>query len=256
MMNNVLSKTLAFFDSEAKEKLRQKHAFLQVRIVRDELSALTRKSDNLAQRYYSMKDRADPAMLDQLDMYEADISNLERKLKELQNMEVARREEVIESRACLDRELEEVDKESSSTTISSGVVLVPPVAGLVFKTPPLQHQTSTSPLTTVSTNKLLPAGQQCEEEGKAMSSSTTTATTCIECGILPTIHKCRRCKRLVCDLCCVSKRGLEMIWWCADCFDLESLTTQNQIRSGTYNSDDEQDDEDDDDLICIVRRKL
>jgi hypothetical protein len=32
-----------------------------------------------------------------------------------------------------------------------------------------------------------------------------------------------------------------MIWWCGNCFESESLTTQNLIRSGMYYSDDDDD---------------
>ena len=63
---------------------------------------------------------------------------------------------------------------------------------------------------------------------------------CIECKQTPSTHKCRRwCKQFVCDPCCYEKRGLELIWWCASCFDDESLTNQQQIREGKYESDNE-----------------
>jgi hypothetical protein len=37
---------------------------------------------------------------------------------------------------------------------------------------------------------------------------------CIECSVLPSVHKCRRCKQYVCNMCCSTNRGLEMVWWC------------------------------------------
>ena len=40
---------------------------------------------------------------------------------------------------------------------------------------------------------------------------------CIECNE-PTSHSCQGCKRYVCSICCETKRGLEMAWWCEECF--------------------------------------
>ncbi|KAI2488905.1 hypothetical protein MHU86_25959 [Fragilaria crotonensis] len=62
---------------------------------------------------------------------------------------------------------------------------------------------------------------------------------CVECSATPSIHKCRRCRQFVCTLCCSEKRHLDMIWWCGDCFENESITNQQQIRDGKYESDGE-----------------
>ena len=67
-----------------------------------------------------------------------------------------------------------------------------------------------------------------------------SGSICVECSITPTTHKCRRCRRFVCTLCCSEKRHLDMIWWCSDCFDNESITNQQQIRDGKYESDGEE----------------
>jgi hypothetical protein len=40
---------------------------------------------------------------------------------------------------------------------------------------------------------------------------------CIECNVR-TSHSCQGCKRYVCSICCETKRGLEMAWWCEECF--------------------------------------
>jgi hypothetical protein len=40
---------------------------------------------------------------------------------------------------------------------------------------------------------------------------------CIECNER-TSHSCQGCKRYVCSICCETKRGLEMAWWCEGCF--------------------------------------
>ena len=36
------------------------------------------------------------------------------------------------------------------------------------------------------------------------------------------------------DPSCYKKRGFELIWWCATCFDNKSLTNQQQIRECKY----------------------
>jgi GTP-binding protein EngB required for normal cell division len=226
-ITSVLSRTLAFMDSESREKQVQRQVALKIRIVRDEIAFVTRKADKLAERYYNLKERSNTAMLDQLDVYDVEIANLENKLKDLQNSEVARRARAIESRLSIPQQ-EETNKTfntSTSTTSVSGFMM--PLGG-VFETPP---QRTTSPLTTVSNKP-----SRAEEEHVCL---LLTTSNCIECQVIPTTHKCHRCKGLVCDLCCSTKRGLEMIWWCGNCFELESLTTQNLIRSGKYQSDDD-----------------
>jgi hypothetical protein len=79
------------------------------------------------------------------------------------------------------------------------------------------------------------------ETGEAAVQSGETARDgmCIECKQTPSTHKCRKCKQFVCDPSCYGKRGLEVIWWCATCFDEESLTNQQQILEGKYKSDNE-----------------
>ena len=54
---------------------------------------------------------------------------------------------------------------------------------------------------------------------------------------VPTSHQCRKCGMWICSTCCFEKRGLELVWWCGPCFDAESVTNQEQIRDGKYESD-------------------
>jgi hypothetical protein len=70
----------------------------------------------------------------------------------------------------------------------------------------------------------------------------TSLSVCIECRTTPSTHKCRKCRHFVCDPCCYEKRGLELTWWCGTCFDNESLTNQQQIREGKYESDNKSGD--------------
>ena len=60
---------------------------------------------------------------------------------------------------------------------------------------------------------------------------------CIECNEVPSTHFCRKCKQRVCSRCCIAKRNLEMVWWCAKCFANESDESQAIIRTGDYVSD-------------------
>ncbi|KAI2505022.1 hypothetical protein MHU86_9378 [Fragilaria crotonensis] len=80
---------------------------------------------------------------------------------------------------------------------------------------------------------------QFSESAAGVVPAQSLLALCIECKQTPSTHKCRRCKQFVCDPCCYEKRGLELIWWCATCFDDESLTNQQQIREGKYESDNE-----------------
>ena len=68
-MDKVLSKILALLTFNLIEKQRQNLSLLQVPIVRDELAALTRKSDHHAKRYTNGNDPANLTMLDQLDTF-------------------------------------------------------------------------------------------------------------------------------------------------------------------------------------------
>ena len=63
---------------------------------------------------------------------------------------------------------------------------------------------------------------------------------CVECSVNPTSHRCRKCKQNICAICCRENRDLEMIWWCEDCFEAESVTHQQEIRDGKYESDGEE----------------
>lgn len=80
--------------------------------------------------------------------------------------------------------------------------------------------------------------------GVAQSPVETPPTTqqltlvCVECSV-NTTHKCHKCNRYVCTICCSEKRNLEMSWWCQECFDAESFDKQQKIRAGYYDSDEE-----------------
>jgi hypothetical protein len=79
-------------------------------------------------------------------------------------------------------------------------------------------------------------------EAAVESGATARDGLCIGCKQTPCMHKCRKCKQFVCNPCCYGKRGIEFIWWCATCFVDKSLTNQQLIREGKYESDNESGD--------------
>ena len=216
---SVLSQTLAFMDSEAMEKQLQKKNALQARIVRDELASTIRMSDKLWQRYEHMKD---PGMLARLHKCDADVAELELLLKVLQNTEVVRRTEAIATRASssLVPTIPLQECPATAPRLPAKIVVLPTrnVPGS-FETPIAQRQPAV-PLIVTNAGSPIPC-------------------LCIDCLVTTTSHHCRRCKEFVCDLCCFTDRDLEMVWWCRNCFDNESLTTQTIIRAGNYDSDGE-----------------
>ena len=66
---------------------------------------------------------------------------------------------------------------------------------------------------------------------------TKNSDKCMECMLVPTDHRCRKCTHRVCSACCSTKRHLEMVWWCEMCFNKESPESKAIIRAGDYCSD-------------------
>ena len=218
---SVLSQTLAFMDLEAIEKQLQKKNSLQARILRDELASTIRMSDKLWQRYEHMKD---PGMLAKLHQCDANVVELELLLKVLQSDEVVRRTEAIATRA------------ASLITI--------PLQCPTTSTSPSPAKTMVLPSKSVPDSVQTPATKP--QPTQLITYRSPMPSLCIDCSVISTTHTCRRCKQYVCDICCSNDRELEMVWWCRNCFDNESLTTQTIIRAGNYNSDGDDDSNDDD----------
>ena len=85
------------------------------------------------------------------------------------------------------------------------------------------------------------AGSPTVSYATALSPSTMTdgLPICVEREMNPSNHQCRKCDRIVCGVCCASKRGLEGTWWCGDCFNKRSAKIQKAIRDHEYFSDDD-----------------
>jgi hypothetical protein len=216
---DVLQKTYQLFEAEFAEKEQQKTAFLEVRIIRDNLASLTRKQDRLLKMYYnSKKGPVQNKMKTDLDRYEAEILELETSLQVLQESELHRRKKLMLSQGVAAAvnmpaaDVDDVAETAGSGTTSPSMASVPvPIVEIPFED----------------------SGQR---GGVPLQSSITV---CSECKQIPSTHKCRKCRQFVCDLCCSEKRGLELVWWCGTCFDNESLSNQRQIRDGKYESDGE-----------------
>lgn len=199
----ILKAALELFKADFAEKELQKRSYLEALLVRDKLAAITRKSDRLTEKFHRAKKGTTTAndMKELLEKYDEEIESLEQQLQDIQKAEIKRRQS--NSTPLADTEEAGV----CSTIVIEDMDLV-----------------ALSATTTPST----------AAAGRAQGSKSNL---CIECNTTPSTHKCRKCKEYVCDLCCSSKRNLEMVWWCARCFDEESLTNQRQIREGKYESD-------------------
>lgn len=100
-------------------------------------------------------------------------------LKELQSNEVARRTEAIATRVL------------SASSVSS--ITLP--AARASTSVPISVQTpTTTQIPTVS----------------SLTTGGSVSCLCIDCLVITTSHRCRRCRQYVCDLCCSTGRELEM----------------------------------------------
>jgi hypothetical protein len=219
-------------EKDAVEKELQKNNFLQIQILRDKITSLSRKQNLLSQRYGGMLNRqpANNAALEatekQLDELEAQIGDLEVDLTLLQDAEVQRR-----SRAIANRQGEAVLPSSSSSAV------------LIDSPSMYTARDSMSPLTT-ATNTVggkedRQPTQAADLTGEPPETVDISKLLCVECEKIPSNHCCRKCKQRVCTVCCTTKRHLEMVWWCKTCFANESNESQAIIRAGDYVSDND-----------------
>jgi hypothetical protein len=227
----ILKQALDYLDSESLEKARQKHSMLSFLRVRDEISSLKGQVDSVSRRFYHAKQGTPQAdnLMEKIEAIEATMRERKEFLSILQHEEADRQLKVITERAAIRAAAAVADgfRRSSLFTAeppqddstSSAVLTITPVK----QTPPNGVVTFSSPMKSPAEAMLAIASQE--------------VLVCTECTITPTTHKCRRCKRYVCDVCCSTQRGLEMIWWCAACFENESLSNQQTIRNGNYESD-------------------
>ena len=237
--NRILKQALEYLESESLEKARQKHSMLSCLRVRDEISLWKGQVDSASRRFYHAKEgslHAD-SLLEKLDAIEALLHEREQFLNCLQNEEADRQLKVIAEIAAHRAGTAAADisrHEHGSFAIAEDEPIQPTDKnnhGIVL-TPVKQHCGVVS------------FASPTKSPAEAMLAIASQAVlVCVECSITPTTHKCRRCKRYVCDVCCSTQRGLEMVWWCAYCFDNESLSNQKTIREGNYESDSDDDDD-------------
>ncbi|KAI2507315.1 hypothetical protein MHU86_7151 [Fragilaria crotonensis] len=199
----ILKAALELFKADFAEKELQKRSYLEALLVRDKLAAITRKSDRLTEKFHRAKKGTTAAndMKELLEKYDDEIESLELQLQDIQKAEIKRRQ-------------------SNSTPLAD------------------TEEAGVCSTIMIEDMDLVALGATTTPSSVAAARAQgSKSNLCIECNITPSTHKCRKCKEYVCDLCCSSKRNLEMVWWCARCFDEESLTNQRQIREGKYESD-------------------
>ncbi|KAI2510078.1 hypothetical protein MHU86_4372 [Fragilaria crotonensis] len=231
--DRILKQALDYLDSESLEKARQKHSMLSCLRIRDEISSLKGQVDSVSRRFYHAQQGTPQAesLMEKMDSIEATMREREELLSILQRTEADRQLKVIAERAAnraAAAAAADSHRQSSSFTTTE---------------PPQDDGTSSVVLSTTPVKRAPPSGvvtfpSPMKSPAEAMLAiASQEVLVCVECTITPTRHKCRRCKRYVCDVCCSTQRGLEMIWWCAACFDNESVSNQETIRQGNYESD-------------------
>lgn len=235
-LTDLLAKSLALLERQALEKERQKNNFLKERILRDKLSALSRKQNVLSQRYSAMLNRqpVDNMALQAIekiqDDLESQVGDLEVELTILQDAEVQRRSQAIASH----------DNDRAVSRSSSSSILVDDHAASTLTMLGARDFMSMSPLTTATHTGGTPTETNRNDEDTNRTNDDEEAQNsnkCIECKSVPTDHRCRKCTQRVCSACCNTKRQLEMVWWCEMCFNKESPESKAIIRAGDYCSD-------------------
>lgn len=220
----ILTKTLAFISEESLESKLQKNALLKIRRVRERIHAANRKHDQLSKAIYHYDQGTNSNVRDQqlqrLHAYETEIGELETKLDELLDAETDRRQKVLSDRTTVHHLEKQNEREQEARRVTQD-----------------DSPHSWSSLSSKDNNRgevaVTPAFNSA-----AATRDETSLQLCHECGVIPTQRKCRKCKeQFVCDVCCSTKRGLELAWWCATCFGNESVASQTLIHSGDYDSE-------------------
>lgn len=226
-MMGILTKTLAFINGESLENELQKNALLKIKRVREKIHAANRKHDQLSNVLYRSENGSQSIrdlQFQRLLAYETEITELETKLDELLDAETSRRQKMLSDRTAACRD----DEQKPQTIMGEHDDISPQPWSSASSSKGSDNPTT--PITSFN-------GVVCAVGGD-------NSLLCEECNVIPTQRKCRKCKeRYVCDVCCSTKRGLEMVWWCELCFGKETVASQALIRSGNYDSetDDDQD---------------
>jgi hypothetical protein len=205
--------------------------------VRDEITSLRGQVESVSRRYYHATTGTSSLLADsslkKMEALEAKLLEQEVYLSFLQNKEAKRQLNVVSERAAIRAGASLEDDRSRQQSSIGDLRLVEPTTAI--------HLTPVKQPSILLSGGVVIFASPMKSPAEAMLSiaASSAILVCVECSITPTSHKCRRCKRYVCDLCCYSHRRLEMVWWCGECFDNESVTNQNTIRDGNYESDGE-----------------
>jgi hypothetical protein len=191
------------------------------------INAANRKHDQLSKAISRSENDTNnrDQLLQRLLAYETEICELETRLDELLDAKTDRRQKLLTDRTTHRHREQPIvqNKEAKETTVTQDAS-------------PLSLSSPSS-----SNNDNNPAIRTTFNAAAALCGARDESSLlCNECGIIPTQRQCRKCKdRYVCDVCCSTKRGLELIWWCDICFGKETTASQNLIRSGDYDSEAE-----------------
>ena len=211
---NAIRHQMDGFNVEHVERELQKQSALQVSIVRDKICVLTRKCDRATDKLNRMKKgKAADELNNILENLDRGIENLESELRNLQETELQHRDKVIMM-------YQVTDEENICHRVNGGVIENEDL--VLTKNTPDKNSPDDFPLHAALQDPRAPSG-----------------SIFVECSITPSTHTCRRCRQFVCTLCYSEKRHQDMIWRCSECFDNESLTNQQQICDGKYESDGE-----------------
>ena len=239
--DGILKQALECLDSESLEKARQKHSMLSCLRVRDEISSLRGQVKSVSRRYYHATTGTSviaDSLLETMESLEAKLLECEEYLSFLQNEEANCHLNVISERAaiCAAASLSDDRSRQQSSIGGEKWLVVEPTA----TTTPTNLMTPVKRPSPILPSGVVMCASPMKSQAEAMLSIACTAVlVCFECSIMTTTHKCRRYTRYVCDLCCYGNRRLEMVWWCGECFNKESVINQNTIRDGNYESDGE-----------------
>ena len=175
-----MAQTVQFFHSEILEKEMQKHNYLQICMVKDKIASTTRRCNRLTDRYNQMKKGQEAQEKTSINEYEAEILELESKLKALQEAEVERRHEMLDMMKHhfdVDKEME--NKMGMSILLGNQEMYQAEICELQSTEKRLEHK-----------------------QGNVQNDSMVTGpAVCVECSVNPTSHRCCQCRQHICAIC-------------------------------------------------------
>jgi hypothetical protein len=176
-----MAQTVQFFHSEILEKELQKHNYLQIRMVKDKTAFTTWRCNRLTDRYNQMKKGQEAQEVKtSINEHEAEILELESKLKALQEAEVERRHEMLDMMKHhfdVDKEME--NKMGMSIRLGNQEMYQAEISELQSMEMRLEHK----------------------QDNLQNDSTETGPAVCVECSVNPTSHRCCQCRQHIYAIC-------------------------------------------------------